>query len=97
VLMAATRVARIIFALVIHCSALAGCYAIESAEMNAKRYSHRTADQQQFMADKHECLQEAQQAHPEASFDGAQGFAIMYSTCMGARGYQEDPNGALGG
>jgi hypothetical protein len=93
--MAATRVARI-FALVMHCFALSGCYAIQSSEMNAKRYTHRTADQQQFMADKYECLQQAQQGHSVPSVNSAEGFAIIYSTCMGARGYREDPNGPLG-
>jgi hypothetical protein len=89
----AAKVGRI-FALVMHCSALSGCYAIESAEMDTKRYTHHTAGQQQFVADKHECLQQAQRRHSPASLDSDGGFAIA---CMGARGYQEDPNGPLGG
>jgi hypothetical protein len=78
---------------------------MQSAEMNSKRYSHPTASQQQFMADKYTCLQQTQQDHSAAFANGYGGSAVsgartnwtMFSACMGARGYREDPNGHLGG
>ena len=93
--------------------ALGGFYAMQSAEMQTMRYSHRTADQEQFSRDKYACLQETQQPY---SVGGVSGFAgagsanvvgasrggvrtdwDLFTACMHARGYREDSRGRLAG
>lgn len=68
------------------------------------RYSKYGATQEEFMKDRYECLLQSQR-QVSGSYVGAYGGASSSSTvcsmgvwkaCLGARGYQINPNGELG-
>jgi hypothetical protein len=66
-------------------------------------YSRPDTTQQQFMQDRYECLQEAQQRVSGAAVTPYGGGATsrvvancgVWLSCLGARGYTTDPNGDL--
>jgi hypothetical protein len=67
------------------------------------RYSKADATQEQFMKDRYECQQQAQQQISGAyvnQYGGGAGSKLvlscgMWISCLGARGYVIDPNGNL--
>jgi hypothetical protein len=74
------------------------------AQRSLVRYTKPGATQDEFMKDRYECLQEAQQRESGAyvnSYGGAASSRVVAScgvwlSCLGARGYTVDPNGPLG-
>jgi hypothetical protein len=78
--------------------ALAGC-----ATRTAQHYSRPDTTQQQFMKDRYDCLQEAQQpvsAAAVTAYGGGSSSRVVtncgvWISCLGARGYVADPNGSL--
>jgi len=67
------------------------------------RYAKYGATQEEFMKDRYACLQEAQQrvsgAYVDAYGGGSASRVVancgVWLSCMGARGYQVDPDGNL--
>ena len=66
-------------------------------------YTRANTTQDQFMKDRYECLQEAEQRVSAAAvnqYGGASSSQIVpscgvWTSCLGARGYVVDPNGNL--
>jgi hypothetical protein len=66
-------------------------------------YSRPDTTQQQFMQDRYECLQEAEQRVSAAAvtpYGGGASSSVVascgvWASCLGARGYTVDPNGNL--
>jgi hypothetical protein len=82
---------------------LSAC-AVNPPQQPMLRYSKPWATQQDFMKDRYDCLLQSQRQVSAAyvsAYGGASGSSTVCSmgvwkACLGARGYQVDPNGALG-
>jgi secreted trypsin-like serine protease len=67
------------------------------------RYTHATANHQTYMQDRYVCIQQAQQGRSGAyvnQYGGASHSRVVtnrgvFLACMGAKGYNVDPNGPL--
>lgn len=66
--------------------ALAATMLTAACATQANRYSHRSADQAQFLKDRHVCLSHSTRRGGEVNGD-------MFDACMGERGYSKDFNG----
>ena len=90
------RVSPILLALT--ATVLSGC-----AVPQQIRFTKDGTDQAKFMKDRYECLQEAQQRVSGAyvnQYGGASSSKVVancgvWVACLGARGYEVDPNGDL--
>jgi len=80
-------------------SIVSGC----ATQPQTLRYSKAGATQDEFMKDRYECLQEAEQRVSGAyvnAYGGAASSRVVancgiWVSCMGARGYTVDPSGSL--
>lgn len=87
------------YAVAAYAIVLAGCATAPPTPQQMMHYSKPGADQTQFMHDRYDCLQQAQQNRTAVVGNIAANNVVesrgLFMSCITARGYVPDPSGNL--